>query len=316
MRFYLPIILFVVFGYQQVFAQNVSQKSLVSTSLTAPANHGDFVLLSIDKKTMTASLQTLVKAGEPIKVIKKLKVAIGRNDGDKQIKGDLKTPEGIYFTETLIDGRGLPEKYGPLAITMNYPNPVDRSESKTGSGIWLHGVGKFRAVADKNITEGCVAFEDDQITWLANWMRPNSSIVVISDDAQGSQDRLTNIKVHNATVAWIKAWNARDMDGYINSYADNFQSSKGSKNQYKRYKSAVFNSYKVMKANMNHLRIASHKKYAISVMKQHFIGDRRINSIGVKILYWKPDTTGAWKIFREDFRKGSWEPSNKVALAH
>ena len=60
----------------------------------------------------------------------KFKIAIGKEKGDKQFEGDNKTPEGIYFVNRIIDGKSLPEKYGPLALPINFPNAYDKDQRK------------------------------------------------------------------------------------------------------------------------------------------------------------------------------------------
>ncbi|MBR4422611.1 MAG: hypothetical protein IKS68_00150, partial [Mailhella sp.] len=50
----------------------------------------------------------------------------GKVEGDKQVQGDLKTPEGIYFVTRKITQQLDFMEYGPHAFALNYPNPVDR----------------------------------------------------------------------------------------------------------------------------------------------------------------------------------------------
>ena len=69
----------------------------------------------------------------------KFKIAIGKEKGDKQYEGDNKTPEGIYLL-IVLSTVAFPEKYGPLALPINFPNDFDKDQGKTGHGIWLHGV--------------------------------------------------------------------------------------------------------------------------------------------------------------------------------
>jgi len=74
----------------------------------------------------------------PVEVIT---ITSGKTPGNKREEGDMKTPEGIYLFTRQIDRDDLPkvDDYGDRAFTMNYPNPVDREEGRSGSGIWLHG---------------------------------------------------------------------------------------------------------------------------------------------------------------------------------
>ena len=74
-----------------------------------------------------------------IEIVDEFRITTGRVVGDKMKEGDNKTPEGIYTLVRKLNGSGLPEKYGPLAYVLDYPNCVDRLDRKTGSNIWIHG---------------------------------------------------------------------------------------------------------------------------------------------------------------------------------
>lgn len=49
----------------------------------------------------------------------------GQAQGDKQVRGDLKTPEGVYFVVRKRTERLDFEEYGGEAYILDYPNPVD-----------------------------------------------------------------------------------------------------------------------------------------------------------------------------------------------
>ena len=42
----------------------------------------------------------------------------------------------------------MPDKYGPYAAVLNYPNKKDLEAGKTGSGIWIHGTGTNQLTPD------------------------------------------------------------------------------------------------------------------------------------------------------------------------
>ena len=77
----------------------------------------------------------------------------GQAQGDKQVRGDLKTPEGVYFVVRKRTEQLDFEEYGGEAYILDYPNPVDRLRGKTGSGIWVHSRG--RAITPFE-SRGCV----------------------------------------------------------------------------------------------------------------------------------------------------------------
>lgn len=270
-------------------------------------------LLLVDKKTLTAKLQTFPEGIAERVNLGKFKIAIGKETGDKQVEGDNKTPEGIYLTRKSIDGKTLPKKYGSLAIPIDFPNAIDVLDGKTGHGIWLHGVEKASRVDEANVTEGCVAFYNEDIAALNSWLRPERAVVVIADDISAVEDEDERESVLEATQGWLKAWQERDIDSYVSHYHNQFSHRKGKLKKYKLYKKAVFASYKKMTVDMQQIRVINHPKYSISLMNQSFNGDDRYVSTGRKVLYWKKDDDGKWKIVSERFstRPFTQEPFTK-----
>lgn len=266
----------------------------------------EVIFLLVDKKTLTAELKTW--PADPLKAetLMKLRIAIGKAHGDKEKEGDNKTPEGIYFTSHIIDGKGLPAKYGPFAIPINFPNEFDLKQGKTGYGIWLHGVEKDARVEEANVTEGCVAFYNADIVSLAKWSKPKQTLVVITDDASTVNDAFDHNAVLRATRKWQGDWQDRDIDAYISNYASDFKYERKKRAAYKRYKSRVFDSYKSMQVDFTNLRVFTHKKYAVAIMNQDFNGDDRYVSAGRKILYWTKEK-GQWRISHEVYEDESFE---------
>ena len=59
----------------------------------------------------------------------------GQAQGDKQVRGDLKTPEGVYFVVRKRTERLDFEEYGGEAYILDYPNPpVGWLRGKTAIG--------------------------------------------------------------------------------------------------------------------------------------------------------------------------------------
>ncbi|MGY0041218.1 L,D-transpeptidase family protein [Pedobacter sp. NJ-S-72] len=72
--------------------------------------------------------------------------------GPKTKKGDLQTPEGIYFID-----RFNPDSKFHLSLRINYPNATDllrSGQNDPGSDIYIHG---------NQVTAGCIPLTDDKI---------------------------------------------------------------------------------------------------------------------------------------------------------
>lgn len=269
----------------------------------------EIIFLLVDKSQLTATLMTLPEEGRAPSKLRSFSVAVGKETGDKFSQGDNRTPEGIYLTSAPITGSGLdPKVHGPVAIPLNYPNPMDRIEGKTGYGIWLHGAGNDDRIAKANVTKGCVAFYNGEIVKLKDWLLPDRSIVAITADSSHVNLPQDTQTLFTRTNAWIKAWEARDINHYGSFYAEDFEGA-GGKKGYMTYKKRIFAGYRSMVLQMDHVRVISHPKYAVSIMNQHFKGDRFVSN-GRKILYWEQQG-GNWNIVKERF-----EPRHFAALRY
>jgi murein L,D-transpeptidase YafK len=96
-------------------------------------------------------------------VLKIYPIALGGNPiGPKRVRGDEKTPEGIY----VIDRRNDHSAY-TLALHISYPNADDRARSASahadpGGDIFIHGLPPWYGPNDpdrfyKDWTDGCIS---------------------------------------------------------------------------------------------------------------------------------------------------------------
>ncbi|MFK7751973.1 MAG: murein L,D-transpeptidase family protein [Sedimentitalea sp.] len=97
-------------------------------------------------------------------VLEKYDVDMGfAPDGDKQIKGDGKTPEGTYY----IDRRN-PNSSFHLSLGISYPNAQDRAEAKAlgespGGDIFIHGQPNLKRAKGEDWTAGCIAVKNREM---------------------------------------------------------------------------------------------------------------------------------------------------------
>ncbi len=284
---------------------------IASISLTEKAKSGiskeEIIYLVVDKGGLKAELRTWPEDRSASETLLSLRIAVGKAPGDKQVEGDNKTPEGIYFAQELISGDILPKKYGPLAIPINFPNTFDKNQGKTGYGIWLHGVERDARIEEANVTEGCVAFYNADIESLAKWLKPQQTVIVIAKDEDSINKQVTVDEVLSLTKRWQHSWQERSLNQYVQFYDPTFRFRGMNIRGFTRYKGRVFNSYKVMKVDFNSTRVFTHDKYAMAIMNQNFDGDGRYVSKGRKILYWVRKH-GDWKIVHEIFEATSFSP--------
>jgi len=152
-------------------------------------------------------------------------VISGKAIGDKQRRGDLKTPEGTYFFVESIDGKKLPARYGVLAVVMDYPNPIDKSTKKTGSGIWLHGTDDPPRLARPRESKGCVVGLDSDVLKIARLIKMGRTPVIIVEElTRGSVEKASRTRKDILGYLLVKGYyrDGREEDVGIFRHKDGF----------------------------------------------------------------------------------------------
>jgi hypothetical protein len=105
-------------------------------------------------------------------------VALGKNDGNKEKTGDMRTPEGAFSVEKIQDssawvhdfgdGNGpIAGAYGPKFIRL-----------KTGwSGIGIHGTHDPASIG-KRVTEGCIRLKNEDLAELVPYVKPGMKVQI------------------------------------------------------------------------------------------------------------------------------------------
>jgi len=164
-------------------------------------------------------------------------VFIGKAKGDKKIEGDLKTPIGVYDITKRITK--LDSFYGPLALTTNYPNIYDKSQGKTGHGIWIHGL-PMKQKRD-NYTQGCIALDNTKIKHLDKKIDIKNSVLVISEKKLKTVSKEDMSIVLSSIFKWKNAWKESNIINYLSFYSKEFKKSNGqSLQKFSRYKKRIF----------------------------------------------------------------------------
>ena len=119
-------------------------------------------------------------------IFKKYHITLGRVPvGDKEVEGDMKTPEGAY----VLDYRQLSNDYYK-SLHVSYPNASDKAHAKTlgqsaGGMIMIHGTPPSWALSPygdwMNVlidwTEGCIAMANDDMDEV--WEQTTNGTVVV-----------------------------------------------------------------------------------------------------------------------------------------
>ena len=163
---------------------------------------------------------------------------VGKNQGDKFREGDKKTPVGVYRLNKKLTS--LDQFYGPLAYVTNYPNTLDKTRGKNGSGIWIHGLpldGKRESA-----TKGCIAVNNEKLKNLEKSFDFKKARLIIDEKSTKSVTREEVSQLLSSLFAWKNAWKYDDLDTYISFYNKDFKHSNGKKlKSFTNYKKRVFN---------------------------------------------------------------------------
>jgi len=134
--------LIIFFIFSIIYSQILAAEALADANLTgakywlkklgaADVRYGYYEaktkIIVVNKAQKT--LQSFEYAGGALEQIFSQSVITGKS-GDKFKEGDLKTPIGVY---DVIDKFTPPDTfYGPLAMSLSYPNAHDKAAQKTG----------------------------------------------------------------------------------------------------------------------------------------------------------------------------------------
>ena len=111
--------------------------------------------------------------------IQKYPIACGKNYGNKETKGDLKTPEGLFHVTEIEkasswvhdfgDGKGeIPGAYGPFFIRLEVPGQ---------KGIGIHGTHKPESIGTRD-TEGCIRLNNEDLLKLVKQTHIGMAVLI------------------------------------------------------------------------------------------------------------------------------------------
>lgn len=192
-------------------------------------------------------------------------VSTGKLKGNKQISGDLRTPEGVYFITSHIPGEKLPDLYGIGAYPMNYPNEWDLRLGKTGYGIWLHGTENAFYSRPPRDSEGCVVLPNIDLDAVSVYLQPGVTPIVVTDRVQWMEtakwNKLRN-EVEAAVENWRSDWADESVTAYLEHYSDAFWSKSHNAASWRNRKKQVASGKVWQKVKLSALSLFAYPKEA------------------------------------------------------
>jgi murein L,D-transpeptidase YafK len=276
-----------------------------------------------------SSHSLFVYSNQSSEPLTRFRVTTGKRIGQKQVEGDSKTPEGIYFFTRIISGPDLPKSddYGEKAFVTDYPNPIDEKENRKGSGIWLHGAHDPDKTATPNNSRGCVVMQNDDLTRVSKYIYLNQTPLCIYEtipyltEAEITQNR---DQVLGLLSHWKQSWEEKDSSGYLSHYADDFSTDGLSREAFRRHKETLNRQYRYMRIFLNNLTLFGYDRYVVARFNQVYISDKN-HFHSHKTQYWQQQGSGHLAIRAETSRqlspiqqievdKGNWVSLNQFRL--
>ncbi|MGE4504673.1 MAG: L,D-transpeptidase family protein [Desulfovibrionaceae bacterium] len=263
--------------------------------------NGPETILAIDKDSQTFFM---LRSHSPLKLERSFPCTTGQLAGDKQVRGDLRTPEGVYFITYRIDRKLDWDLYGDVAYGLNYPNPIDRLKGKTGSGIWLHGRGKDLVPMD---TQGCVALKVPDISSMSANLLPGTPVVIaehLSWNESDAQDPVSGLLVHELD-GWAKSWKNRDEAFFAYYEPGKIERSEGEPfSDFEQNKRNIFASQPWLDVMVANVHTAQGPDYWVTWFDQYYRSPSLVSQVG-KRFYWQKDDEGRWRIVGREYTRPS-----------
>ena len=182
-----------------------------------------------------------------------------------------------------------------MALMLNYPNPIDQLAGKTGYDIMLHATDDPPRLKRDYDSEGCVVVDNPEIEEISKSVRLGLTPIIIYPELKEEYLK-SDAKpvVKEAFNRWLNAWNSKDLENYIASYASGFHYNGMNLKQYRDYKASLNKKYSQINVKAENLRFFYHPKYDVVSFTQVYEsklknGAKGFKSAGTKHLYFVKD---------------------------
>ena len=263
--------------------------------------------LLVDKSANRLYVYTRLASGELVEEVNDYYITTGKLVGDKVEKGDLRTPEGVYFVTSWISPSKLPDKYGVGAFPVNYPNELDKHNGKTGYGIWLHGTDKGSYSRPPRDSEGCVVLTNIDLSSLKNEIKPGITPVVITNKVEWidyvawQQERQD---ILHAIETWRLDWESMNVNKYLSHYGEGFWSKSHNLKSWSARKRLLAKNKTYQSVNLSNLSVLVYpdnlenkRKIAVVRLQQNYKSNNFKSEMYKRLYLTKNDND--WRILYE-----------------
>lgn len=263
----------------------------------------------VDKKTN--NLHVALYQDGAYQILKTYHATLGQVKGDKMDEGDLKTPEGIYTFNNRLTPPSLKPKFGVMAFYVNFPNAFDQLAGRTGFDIMLHATNEPDRLKKDYDSQGCVVVRNEELKEIESHIRLGLTPILIFPELTDEYLKPgQDAKLKAFFQSWIKDWESKNVNSYINHYHSDFSAQGKDKNAWKAYKSGLNSRYASIEIGPEDVLYYRHPKYSVITFTQNYRsklkgGGWGHRSRGTKILY-IAEEAGEPKIIAETFTNLMW----------
>ena len=235
-------------------------------------------------------------------------ITIGLKGPGKQLRGDQKTPIGVYHVTRYIDDQQLPDLYGRGAFPISYPNVWDVRKQRTGGGIWIHGTPSYTYNRSPLASNGCVVVSNPDFSDIDRYINEEfKTPVIVAQQVnwltreQWQQQRTELKAVFNS---WIGDWQSLDHDRYRRNYSQtNYYAHKRDFNNWDNFKRKTNRKKTYINIGYSDLNIFKYPGEDNLVLIQ-YLQDYQSSNLDLKSpkeLYWQKNDN-RWQIVYEGTR--------------
>lgn len=232
-------------------------------------------------------------------------MSIGLKGVRKERAWDRRTPLGVYFITESLDTTRLADKYGVGAYPLDYPNAWDRFNSRTGDGIWLHGVDHKNPDRPPLDTDGCLALPNEEILKLVSNLKPLVTPVIVAREmrwARPGETETVRSELKEAVERWRASQESNDLLAYLDLYAEDFRYRDMDRSRWAAFRLGVFEARPLAALSLENLMLVADPEASdlyLSRFKQTLTTESGPVT-STKRLYWRRSGAGDWKIVAED----------------
>jgi murein L,D-transpeptidase YafK len=232
-------------------------------------------------------------------------MSVGQNGVDKERAWDRKTPLGIYFITEQLDTSKLHEKYGPTAFSLDYPNIWDRSNRRSGGGIWIHGVTANSGRRPPLDTDGCIALPNDELLLLEKALEPLVTPVLIAREIRWTSPELlesAHAELRLALDTWVSSYASGDLHRYLSLYDDDFSYRGMNRDEWVAYRTQSITRAPAQRVELDDVLLLVDPEDSalyLARFRQEIVYENRAITT-VKRLYWRRSADGVLRIVAED----------------